>query len=368
MRPLIVHAAQIPISENSGMGRVAWHWQRECERRGYRFIHIGPEQVGSLPHPSLFPFAAYRAYKKLKQPAALFLIHEPAAGIFVRRASPIVVFSHGVERRGWQLALKGQDGTSGKIRWRTRMLFPIWRLREGDLGLKKAERLLLINSEDAAFVEQYYRREATEIHLFKNGVYPSDLTELNQPQPITILFLGSWLERKGIQTLIEAAQILDQQSLRLNWLLAGTGADRHEVLRHWPESLHSRLEILPSFSPDSEASLFARSNIFVLPSFFEGQPLALLQAMESGRCCITTDCCGQHDIIRHGINGYLHEPGDAQQLAALIAQCAKDEALRKYLGGNAKQTMKGRSWEAVSVEVVNFIEEILPRSASMQVV
>src|SRR6266436_4187467 len=122
MRPLIVHVAQIDIAKHTGMGRVAWHWKREFERRGYEFIHIGSSEVGRLPHPSLFPFAAYQACKRLGRAAAVLLVHEPASGLFAK-SSPTIVFSHGVERRGWQLTLQGKDGTRKRIRWRTRLLF-----------------------------------------------------------------------------------------------------------------------------------------------------------------------------------------------------------------------------------------------------
>src|SRR5215210_4749840 len=104
MTPLIVHIAQTEITGATGMGRVAWHWRREIERRGYDFVHIGPSQTGTLPHPSLFPYAAYRAYKRLKRQASLLLAHEPSAGIFASHVPYTVLFSHGVERRGWQLA------------------------------------------------------------------------------------------------------------------------------------------------------------------------------------------------------------------------------------------------------------------------
>lgn len=338
------------------MGRVAWHWKREFERRGYEFIHIGSREVGALLHPGLFPFAAYRAYKRLGRLASVLLVHEPASGVFAKR-SPTIVFSHGVERRGWRLALQGKDGTSTRIRLRTRLLFPLWRLRQCDVGLRKGAGLLLINSEDSEFVQRTYGRRLEGINVFKNGVYPSTLDERTQPvDSFTALFLGSWLERKGIDTLISAARILDARNVPVNWLLAGTGADRDSVLNSWPESIRPRVEIIPCFSPDAEGSLLARSNLFVLPSFFEGQPLSLLQAMETGRCCITTDCCGQRDLIRHNYNGLLHVPGDAQQLASLIEKCATSEELRSSLGRNAKRTAQCRHWELVSSEVADFVE------------
>lgn len=358
MKLLVVHVAQVEITEASGMGRVAWHWEKEFERRGYEFIHIGSREVGRLAHPGLFPFAAYRAYRRLERSASILLVHEPASGSFVKR-TPTIVFSHGVERRGWQLALDGNDGTSKRIRLRTRLLFPLWRLRQCDIGLRKGAGLLLINNEDSAFVQRTYGRNLDDIRVFKNGVYPSTLDERTQPaDSITALFLGSWLGRKGIDTLISAARILDARNMRINWLLAGTGSDRDSILSSWPESLRPHVEVIPRFSPDAEEALFARSNLFLLPSFFEGQPLSLLQAMETGRCCITTDCCGQRDLIGHNQNGLLHTPGDSVELASLIERCAANEQLRESLGRNAKQAVQGRAWETISSEVVDFVESV----------
>jgi glycosyltransferase involved in cell wall biosynthesis len=368
MKPLIVHVAQVEVTEATGMGRVAWHWQKEFERRGYDFIHIGRHQVGSLPHGSLFPYAAYRAYKKLNRRAAVLLVHEPAAGIFARRTSPTVVVSHGIERRRWQLALEGKDGATTKVRMRSKLFYPLWRLRQCDVGLREAAKLLLINNEDAAFVQNHYRRQANHLHVYKNGVYPSSLSEETQPKrEIRVLFLGVWMEGKGINTLIEAAHLLHARGVRVHWLLAGTRADDNTVLSSWARPLHSLVENVPEFSRDTEESLFARSNFFVLPSFCEGQPLSLLQAMESGRCCITTNCCGQRELIRHNYNGLLHAPGDAQHLASLIEQAMDDENLRKSLGRMAKETVRGRSWEAVSSEVVDLLEGIMHPQASLAV-
>ena len=363
MGKLIVHVAQVEISEESGMGRVAWHWKKEFENRGYDFFHIGPSQAGPLYHNSLFPYAALKTYVRLGRQAFLFLVHEPASGVFVGRNVPVVVFSHGLERRGWQLALKWKGKTGQVIRCRTRLLNSLWRLRQCDLGLKRAASVLLINEEDRIFAREYYRLSSERIHVFRNGVYPSLLDEKVQPgNPTTILFVGTWIERKGIKVLVEAADRLHKSGLRVNWLLAGTGASREKVLSTWPHELYPYVEVIPQFPRTMENGLFARSHIVVMPSFFEGQPLALLQAMESGRCCIASNCCGQRDMIQHGYNGLFHEPGDDRQLALLIKECAQDMDLRTDLGRHARLSMKNRMWEQVSGEAVSQVEKITGRS------
>ena len=166
------------------------------------------------------------------------------------------------------------------------------------------------------------------------------------------------MPRKGIHTLARTAEILRQRGVKVKWVLAGTVFPAEEVLKSWPASLHAHTEVIPKFSGREELELYRRSNLFVLPSFFEGQPLALLQAMAFGRCCITTNICGQKDVIQSGRNGLLFEPGDASALAALIEKAADSLPLQVELGVDAQRTVKDREWKSVGDEVVNFVERI----------
>ncbi|MEB3355270.1 MAG: glycosyltransferase family 4 protein [Synechococcales bacterium] len=352
---LVVHVADIQVSETSGMGRIAWHWKQELERRGYDYLHIGPQEVGSLLHSGLFPYAAFRAYRRLKREATFFLVHEAASSWFLERRSPVAVFSHGLDRRSWELGKQRGQALSLK----SRLLFPLWRIRPCDLGIRKANTLLFSNYEDVEFAQQYYHRSARDIMVFRNGIYPSDLDETQQPgdRP-TIGFLATWSERKGMYTLMAAAEQLHSRGHRLHWLLAGTGGSVESVQAMWPADLQPFVEVMPKFQREEESAILARCNVFVLPSFYEGQPLSLLQAMAAGRCCITTNCCGQRDVIRHGDNGLLHEPGDADRLAQLIEQVITQPEQRLALGRRARESVGDRPWEQVSREVVDRLEQV----------
>lgn len=362
----IVHVADIHVSEESGMGRIAWHWKQALIERGYEYVHIGPEEVGKLPHGGLFPFAAHRAYGKIRRQRgyapSFFLLHEAASGPFMGEDVPSAIFSHGLDRRSWELAKKrGRED----LNFKNRLLFPLWRLRPCDRGVSKGNTLLFSNTEDIDFAGHYYHRSPEDIMVFRNGVNPLDLTEQDQSPtpPVTVGFLASWLERKGIYTLINAAKILHEQGLSAHWLLAGTGGNSDAILNTWPDDLRSAVEVIPRFVRSEEASILAKMNIFVLPSFFEGQPLSLLQAMEAGRCCITTNCCGQRDLINHGENGLLYDPGDAPALATLLADCIQDPTLRHRLGKQAKVSVGDRHWATVSHEVVDRLEaQLLKRT------
>jgi glycosyltransferase involved in cell wall biosynthesis len=344
---------------------VAWYWKSAFERRGHHFRHIGSLEIGNLRHVRHFPKAAWQYYSKHDGQADIVLVHEPTAGVFAGNGIKTIVVSHGLERRGWEIQNRNNNPDLPKATLKTRLLYPFWRLRGCDAGLSSAHGALLINQDDKAFAMANYGLKEGNVFVFKNGV---NLTPAWQPllpeNGRNILFIGTWVPRKGIRTLARAARILHDRGIKLQWVLAGTGLSADQVLRTWPECLHGNTRVIPRFAELEEEGLYRNSNLFVLPSFFEGQPLALLQAMAHGRCCITTNICGQKDIIHHGANGLLFEPGDANGLVRLIAECADNLPLQTALGENARAAIEDRDWGAAADEVVDFVERIAARKSN----
>ncbi len=344
------------------MGRVAWHWRNAFQRRGHEFLEIGETQLGALPHKAFQPYRAYQVARRMKQQPDVFLVHEPLAGPFVsQRAKTVaVVVSHGLERRRWRLMTKGALGKNVKPSLRTRLLFPWWRLRSCDQGLRKSDFALLINTEDATFARDYYGLNQNRYRLFKNGVRRLTGEQLPRAEgPCRILFLGTWCARKGTESLVEAAKILFHRGIEAEWLLAGTGVSADYILKDWPEELRGSTRIIEKFPRSQESDLHAWSDVFVLPSLYEGQPLALLQAMEARRCCVVSDCCGQKDLIAHRQNGLLHHPGDPADLALELELAIENPALRLQLGRAAAASVADREWETVSDEVVTCVEQLV---------
>lgn len=357
----IVEVSQVELSPSTGMGRVALSWFDAFRRAGHSIEHVGPTEVGPL-HPARFARAARRWVVRRELRPDLVLAHEPAASVFLRDEAPVVVFSHGIERRGWEVGLAWSQVSGERASLKSRMLFPIWRLRPCDRALRRARHVLVLNRDDQQFCVDRYGRAPEEVSVIRNGV---DLDERSQTGPTATppvaLFIGSWLPRKGVRVLARAADALEKQGLEVRWLLAGTGLDRASVLAQWPEALREVTEVVPEFSREQEAGLFARASLFVLPSFFEGQPLALLQALAAGVCCIATDTCGHRDLVQDGGSGLLVEPGDGKSLSAALAQAVVDPGLREALGSAGRRTMRGRSWAETSDEVVRIIGAALGR-------
>ena len=218
MTRIIVHVAEIDISKDTGMGRVSYAWKHEFERRGYEFIHIGPNQVGNVHHRACFPYAAFKIYQQLKLKPSLILVHEPASGVFIRAKVPIALFSHGAERRAWNLSLQENNESIQKPSLKTRLLFPYWRLRLCDWGLRYSDLLLLINQDDCDFIQNYYCRKAEHIFQFQNGVNSSTIDEtIVADEPITILFLGSWINLSRSCSTLTLPQSIAEMVTSRHW-------------------------------------------------------------------------------------------------------------------------------------------------------
>ncbi len=118
--------------------------------------------------------------------------------------------------------------------------------------------------------------------------------------------------------------LVGQRSAEIGELIRSTGLDSH-IDQLGPVSLAERVEY------------FKRADIFILPSYAEGLPLAVIEAMAAGLPIITTPVGGIPELIEDGVEGLLIQPGDCQALARQIALLLGDADLRRQLGERAQR-------------------------------
>ncbi len=110
---------------------------------------------------------------------------------------------------------------------------------------------------------------------------------------------------------------------------------------------------------DMPATLNA-AHIVCLPSYREGLPKVLLEAMACGRACIATDAPGCRDAVRHEDNGLLVPVKDAAALAAAIARLLDDPALRQRMGARGRErAMREFSQERIIGETLAIYRETM---------
>ena len=191
------------------------------------------------------------------------------------------------------------------------------------------------------------------LEVLTNAVPLPPLEELRRPgrgRP-TLLFLGEVARHKGVLELARAfAQVTDRVG-QLQLVYGGTGSAREEVRELTAQlKLGDRVEFTGWLEAQRKRAAFAGATIFVLPSYVEGMPMALLEAMSWGLPTIATAVGGVPEVITHEVNGLLVPPGDIEALAAAVARLMGDPALRRQLGEAARETIATRFSIGTAVE------------------
>jgi glycosyltransferase involved in cell wall biosynthesis len=164
------------------------------------------------------------------------------------------------------------------------------------------------------------------------------------------------LDHKGVYYLRDGFEELVKRIPQVRLTIAGCSANAETVRQFFPPSVRDRLDILPIVSRKDMPSLYARHDIFVFPSLFEGLPIVLLEAMATGMPVVTTETCGMKDVVENESNGLLVKPADAAAFVAATESLIRSSDLRARLGRAAQETMKWYTWERVAAELEGVFE------------
>jgi glycosyltransferase involved in cell wall biosynthesis len=163
-----------------------------------------------------------------------------------------------------------------------------------------------------------------------------------QEQPGRILFLGRVDAGKGVYELLEAVATLAPDFPALHLVIGGVG-ELDRVRRRAAELGIGERVSLPGWidAADKQREL-ALAEVFCLPSYAEGLPMALLEAMAAAKAVVATTVGGIPEAVADGANGLLLAPGDAGALAGAIKALMNDTGLRARLGDAARATVRER--------------------------
>lgn len=170
---------------------------------------------------------------------------------------------------------------------------------------------------------------------------------------IVILFAGTWETRKGTRDLVVALKNVLMAHANLSLTIAGPVKDQEsrDDLESFAtqNGIHNRIQFWGAVRPSEVASFMKASDIFVLPSYREGLPSALLEAMACGLVVICTPVGGIPKVIAHGKNGLLVDIGDQSALVDALTICIADSDLRHRYGVAAQQTILTGSYDLSTV-------------------
>jgi glycosyltransferase involved in cell wall biosynthesis len=182
-----------------------------------------------------------------------------------------------------------------------------------------------------------------------------------------MLYVGRISRDKGIYELLEAVGILRGEGFTNRLVLAGGEVEPGEIRRVRDTILEKKIvfvELTGEINSDKVLGLLQEAAVFVLPSYAEGLPIAMLEAMAAGLPVVATPVGGIPDVIVVGENGFLVPVGQSRPLAEKIGLLLKNESLRRQMGyRNYKLALEGHHPDRAAEKLIGIYKSVLEQSS-----
>ena len=191
--------------------------------------------------------------------------------------------------------------------------------------------VIVLSEEWKRFISQITTNK--NIVIIYNGASTDKFKgKIDNGESIIISFMGRLGKRKGTYDLLEAFKQLATEYPNAKLLLGGDGDIEKVDDFIKKNSLENSVQRLGWISGEKKIEIFRKTDIYVLPSYNEGLPGSILEAMASGAPIISTPIGGIPEAVIEGKNGYLINPGDISGLKGALEKLCSDKLLRESMG------------------------------------
>jgi len=195
------------------------------------------------------------------------------------------------------------------------------------------------------------KTKAKNITVVSNAVMPIDVSTLQKEK--RVITVGRLSREKGHEVLLAAFARLSDSSWVLD--IVGDGPKR-KSLEEQAQLLGIAERVIFHGHQKHFGALLGRASVFVLPSYYEGFPNALVEAMSVPLAVISSDCvAGPSEIITHGQDGLLFEPGNVDALFDCLTALTGNENQRHDLASNAFKVRERFAFELMSKKYLSIL-------------
>jgi len=194
-----------------------------------------------------------------------------------------------------------------------------------------------------------------KVHVVHTGavIVPdkSDCHLLERKKETIILFIGRDFFRKGGDIVVEAFKILKKKySSKLKLIIVGQ--------KYWPlkGEIPDGVELIDDSPWEVIRNLYMMADLYCMPSRFEPFGLVFTEALSYGVPCIGSNLCAMPEIINPGINGYLLDNEDPENLAELMVKVFEDRDIKSKMKKLSKHYREYYSWNRVAIDMVRIMK------------
>ncbi len=263
MKILVAH--NVPRARTGGMSRIQGLIHDEIERLGAKVDYFCSDDVpAKFQNRSIrFTFPYLVSQRAREGNYDIVNVHEPAGALislFKGRAK-VVITSHGVEQRGWEVSLEDAKLGRGGPSVKTRIVYPATSLWQSRIALRNANHVFCLNEEDRTFLQSRFHvpsNRITRIFPAAGSEYSSNVRDYRRFR--RILFAGTWLARKGRLDAVEAFRKLPDH---FEFATLGAGVPPEVVLSSFPPELRYRVKTFEPKNDQDGARTMAESDLFL---------------------------------------------------------------------------------------------------------
>jgi glycosyltransferase involved in cell wall biosynthesis len=319
----------------------------ELQLLGCRFVHLEMDNKGTHPARDLLLLWRYCLLLKTEKPD-LCLFYTAKPNVYGSLASNFssIPFINNVSGLG-AVFIQG-----GWLRYFVSALYK--------LAFKNSNRVFFQNRDDLGlFLENCLVKKELSDVLPGSGINlhrfapADDANRKSLTTPFRFLLISRMLKDKGVVEFVNAAQLLKNLGLNAEFCLLGfldvqnPAAISSEQMKEWmDQGFVHYLGV-----SDDVREHIALADCIVLPSYREGTPRTLLEAAAMGKPIVTTNVVGCKEVVEHGVNGFLCEVKNAQDLALKMKDMLLlSEDQRRLMGKNGRLKMENEFDENIVIQ------------------
>jgi glycosyltransferase involved in cell wall biosynthesis len=208
-------------------------------------------------------------------------------------------------------------------------------------ALKLANRVVVLDQSSEEALKRFLPAERVVRLPNAIAVSPLECSLVSPPESPIVLYLGHVIPTKGVKELMEAWSVLRPQGWRLQ--LAGLGSAAYQQALLGMAGPEARVEFLGDLPPEKVWECLQAATIFVLPTYTEGFPNVILEAMAAGKAIIGTRVGAIPEMLdadKPEACGLVIQPRDRDALISALRELMADPQRRKFLGQRARAKLE----------------------------
>ncbi|MGP9043571.1 glycosyltransferase family 4 protein [Cytobacillus kochii] len=320
-------------------------WEKKFEQHNIEYRQLYVERNGMNPLYDLMTFKFLYKFMKEERPDKVFA-YQAKTVVYGSIAAKL----NGVSEVYPLIAGLGSifrgDGYKNKI-VKTIMKIEYW------AACKCSKKVFFQNQDDKNyFIRNYLIKGKKTIIINGSGVDLEKFKPIKLPKEPVFLYIGRLIKDKGIMEYLEACKVVKDKYPKVRCLLVGPFDSNPSALR--PDELKPYIEngVIEYFGEQSDVRPFiSQCSTYVLPSYHEGTPKTVLEAMAMGRSIITSDAPGCRETVVEGLNGYLVKVKDIKGLINKMEYLISDREKSENMGRESAKIAR----EKYDVKIVNKI-------------